>query len=378
MRIPRKKGEPWQDPHNSPHCTQCVINRDNFPYERVIDPPFRRLVTDASPTETYHPQPEYIKTVLHWGQRKLLMSEIEFLTLVGEQDLTGATVVYAGAAPGHHVPCLLRLFPNVHYILLDPTPFSQCLVELERRPNSNVMLMNTYLTDELAGELSKRYDKILFISDIRVDGHSEESIQKDMADQARWHELMKSTRSILKFRLPWYILETTEYLDGDLHLPVWGPQTTTESRLITKKGHPLARHTYDNDRYNNQMFYHRCYTRPALYPHAIEGVPGLDHCYDCTAEVDILRRYLAEFGPRMRDPAATNRAIADLSNEITRNMPGGRTLGTAVGTWRARANLQKPSHTPPPEEPAAKRRRTDDTTQAEDTSEQPDQTHIPS
>src|SRR6185312_13213560 len=46
------------------------------------------------------------KTIRHWGQRKLLLSEILFLTRWGH---LGKTVVYAGAAPGSHIPYLSTL-----------------------------------------------------------------------------------------------------------------------------------------------------------------------------------------------------------------------------------------------------------------------------
>ncbi len=55
------------------------------------------------------------KTVVHWGQRKLLMHEIEFLTkhLGTEQR---AVLVYAGAAPGTHISLLSDLFPSVVFV----------------------------------------------------------------------------------------------------------------------------------------------------------------------------------------------------------------------------------------------------------------------
>lgn len=324
--APTKNTEPWQDPLRSPHAMQAVINRDAFPYERVINPALRRVLPADSPTEPYESQPEYVKTVVHWGQRKLLLSEIEFLTLIGRNDLRGATVVYAGAGPGTHIPQLTRMFPQVHFILVDPTPFTRELREMEERPDSRVLLMNRLFTDELASELAQKYGRILFVSDIRVEAYDEDPIEKDMAAQMRWHELLGATRSMLKFRLPWTKPGSTEYLDGDIYLPVWGPQTTTESRLITKKGAPLARRTYHHDLYNNQMFYFRCYLRPALYPHQVQGVPGLDHCYDCSAEVAILSHYLSEFTLPTRGAGAASQRVAQLSNEITRAIPGGRTL----------------------------------------------------
>ena len=83
------------------------------------------MLPPDSPTEPYKCEPEYVKTVVHWGQRKLLLSEIEFLTLIGRNDLRGATVVYARAGPGTHIPQLTRMFPQVHFILVDPAPFAR-------------------------------------------------------------------------------------------------------------------------------------------------------------------------------------------------------------------------------------------------------------
>eukprot|EP01113_Clastostelium_recurvatum_P023758 TRINITY_DN2832_c0_g1_i4.p1 TRINITY_DN2832_c0_g1~~TRINITY_DN2832_c0_g1_i4.p1 ORF type:complete len:249 (+),score=62.08 TRINITY_DN2832_c0_g1_i4:51-797(+) len=71
------------------------------------------------------------KTVDHWGQRKLLLSEIEFLSRFASASAAGPSsssssssssmvVVYAGAAPGTHIPFLQRLFPRLRWILVDP------------------------------------------------------------------------------------------------------------------------------------------------------------------------------------------------------------------------------------------------------------------
>eukprot|EP00971_Amphidinium_carterae_P214799 4262402-Amphidinium_carterae.1 len=57
-------------------------------------------------------------------------------------------------------------------------------------------------------------------------------VQEDMKQQERWVMALQPRWAMLKFRLPWSA-GCTEYLDGDIHLPVWGPQTTTETRLIT-------------------------------------------------------------------------------------------------------------------------------------------------
>jgi hypothetical protein len=46
--------------------------------------------------------------------------------------------VYAGASPGEHIPYLCMLFPQVHFILIDPRPFCTFLSNPDNRP-SNVV-----------------------------------------------------------------------------------------------------------------------------------------------------------------------------------------------------------------------------------------------
>lgn len=91
---------------------------------------------------------------------------------------------------------------------------------------------------------------------------------------------------MLKFRLPW-AAGTTKYLNGDIELPVWGPITTTEARLIPSHG----TREWDNTVYEEQMFYFNTVTRVARYHHGCSVDPhvsgGLDYCFDCKAEVEV-------------------------------------------------------------------------------------------
>lgn len=81
-----------------------------------------RLLDDFTRRLPYRSTMEYAKTVNHWGQRKLLLSEIEFLT---EHANEHTIVIYAGAAPGTHIQYLSReLFPKIKFVLVDPSPFS--------------------------------------------------------------------------------------------------------------------------------------------------------------------------------------------------------------------------------------------------------------
>jgi hypothetical protein len=48
-------------------------------------------------------------SVLHWGQMKLLLTELQFLTSHAIKE--NVNVVYAGSSPGHHLKVLIELMP---------------------------------------------------------------------------------------------------------------------------------------------------------------------------------------------------------------------------------------------------------------------------
>jgi hypothetical protein len=186
------------------------------------------------------------------GQRKLLLAEMEFIidTLEsGNINNNPITVVYAGAAPGTHIKILSELFPSINFILIDPAQFTV-------QPTDKITTMRQLMTNELAQQLHDRLYKTfntLFISDIRsldafhVDSkHHELKIASDMSKQLKWHDIIKPLYSMLKFRLPWDN-NYTEYAAGKIYLPVFGPLSTTESRLVIPKKYTIVK--YDNKKY---------------------------------------------------------------------------------------------------------------------------------
>jgi hypothetical protein len=52
----------------------------------------------------------------HLGQRKLLLNEIKFYSMLPEDSI----IVYAGSASGEHTPLILKLFPKMKFIMVDP------------------------------------------------------------------------------------------------------------------------------------------------------------------------------------------------------------------------------------------------------------------
>ena len=258
----------------------------------------RLLLEDAS-SRKYYARKGEIRTTNHWGQRKLLLSEIEFLTEYGEKS---NIVVYAGAAPGAKNEYLASLFPKHKFIFVDPNPFHEKLITAANE-NPNIELINGFFTDDSA--LKYKDDHVLFISDIRTADNKvmdeeqvEETIVDDNRMQMSWHLKMEPAASMLKFRLPWG-QGITKYLsgyseEGKIYLPVWGRQSTTETRLVAVGNET---YDYDNTKYEEQMFYFNTIERCHYYSHDIDvnEIPGLCHCYDCAAEIFILTQWAKKF-----------------------------------------------------------------------------------
>ena len=56
----------------------------------------------------------------HIGQKKLLFSEIYFLTIVSKYvNINDCILVYVGASPGSHINILNKLFPDLYFVLYD-------------------------------------------------------------------------------------------------------------------------------------------------------------------------------------------------------------------------------------------------------------------
>lgn len=302
----------WKRLQSNPHSAQSK--------NPITGIPFARTLSHDAPRQQYRRRTDEEKSTVHWGQRKLLMSEIEFLLLTLMTHRKQRTVVvYAGAAPGTHVRVLADMFPSHAFILVDPAPFTV------RPEKGRIVIHQTMFTDQLARELHDSLQDacVLFVSDVRScdpDLHSEEihteRVKADMQAQARWHAILKPFKSMLKFRLP-YTPGCTEYLRGEIYLPVWGPSSTTECRLIvdTDAGTQL----YDHTAHEEKMFHFNTVTRPALYPHSVRGGCGIDHCYDCTAEIGILSAYL-------RAMRMDTSSVAQLSALISSSISAERTL----------------------------------------------------
>lgn len=228
-------------------------------------------------------------TTLHWGQRKLFLTELEFLCLNGGRfrENEEKIVLYIGAAPGLHLNLLTRLFPQFRYILYDPAPF-------KIEPSDNVEIHQECFTTE---EAEKYINKnVLFICDIRTseynkNGKQGEDILADMMLQQEWYIKLNPVAGLLKFRFS-YLPGKTEYLDGDIYLQSFPGKLSTETRLV-----PFGidrKRAWDHTEYEEQMFYHNTINRVCYYELDPSFRGHYCHCYDCAREVQILSLYSSD------------------------------------------------------------------------------------
>jgi hypothetical protein len=266
-----------------------------------------RELTDDMPLRVY--QPSFHKHLkhkrqrFHHGQRKLCIAELEFLTNSIHNTHTKYTVIYAGAAPGTHIPLLLHMFPNTHFILYDPRRFR---LHCPPHTSHRLEIHQTLFDDTKAHTMYARYqhelDQVLFISDIRStkprDNDNEQKILQDMQKQMEWHRIIRPYKSLLKFRLP-YPDKTDQknpitYIQGTIQLPIWGRLSTTECRLVTDRDAQDT--TYDYVTYEQQMFYFNTIIR--YTDHQLD-IPELStiyrNNYDDAAELRVIIQYIQKY-----------------------------------------------------------------------------------
>jgi hypothetical protein len=273
----------------------------------------------------------------HWGQKKLLLSEIQFFTRIcktlNTKTLKDFAVVYIGSAGGHHLPILYNLYPDLIWLLYDPAPFSS---EVMKHPtkDKSVFVYNMFFTDDTLDHVRKNCQgrKILFISDIRVET-KEEDIIKDMRNQAFWGTELNSPFMLHKFRLPYEELEsipksnlqfklndklftnpnfkTTNYknmlyLKGDIYLQIFPPPYSGELRLyVEQKNGKYEFAEYDYLDIENRLVYFNSYIRPYFYCFVddkickeykyINYIPGYDTSIECLMEYKVIMDYYNYF-----------------------------------------------------------------------------------
>lgn len=225
-------------------------------------------------------------------------------------------VVSVGSAPGGHKNYLSSLFPHLSFDLIDSVDFAVTSTD-------RIRIRQELFTDELAHEYAEiaKTRPILFDCDVRRQftgswDKFDAGVQQDMADQMRWHLLMKPQASMLKFRLP-FDKGSTEYLKGDLKLQLWAPRRGTECRLVVQNTSDVQ--MYDHQDFDAKMAHFKNVERTTYYTHNMDDVEGIDHCYDCRAELFVLEQYVRRVEKKTADEDIRER-IKQLSKDISQNI----------------------------------------------------------
>ena len=271
------------------------------------------VINKDSKKEKYRSRANEKKTAIHWGQRKLFLTVLQFMTLYVDlgtvETPTRPKIVYAGAAPGHNIALLAKLFPTCEFHLYDTNPFSQLLNEFTTGDNPRVTIYKQYFLDDDARRWTDQQD-VYFISDIRRDiaGKStivaERVIQEDMQMQQRWYELMRPKQAQFKFHLPYSGMgfeTTTDYLDGTVYVQPWRGPSSTECRLVPVWG---RKKVWNNIDYEDANFHINAVLRERVsFTNPITGdeshIDGMEltNDYDSSMEICIFLDYLKRFSP---------------------------------------------------------------------------------
>lgn len=259
-----------------------------------FDVPSFRVLDTTAPRRVYRPSDDgdEQRKGLHFGQRKLLLSEVEFLTVLERQQrATGITrpllVVYAGAAGGLHLPFLFGLFPHIRYVLIDPAPFCQGVQAVAKEEGGAILeLISGYCTAELCTRLRETYGgtyECVLVSDIRSGAPSQvtrnaehtEIINRDNALQESYCVALQPSWAMLKFHPPYPAEkdpqsprydasddtpDEVEYLSGTALLGVWAPKSSSEVRLVVSSPFtaPLQKRMYNCREHEEQCYHYNC------------------------------------------------------------------------------------------------------------------------
>lgn len=298
-----------------------------------------REIFETSLERPYQSRRFETKRTIKWGQRKLLLSEIQFLTHFWDvKQVPQPVIVYAGAAPGTHIPFLSCLFPEITFHLYDPRAFNIAATD------------KIVIHQELFGDAQKYFwttqqmenENVFLISDIRtgdlkVDTDPqvyESKIWNDMLLQQDWVRTIQPVSALLKFRLPYgqgrrgERQATVDYLDGRLFTQCFSGSTSSETRLVpcrkvtgstpgsaakSTQGSTQGSTRYQMKkwnvfRYENQMFKHNTIDRecqsflnPLTNRCGPIAPPELLSDHDSVSECLILKEYITKMAGSEED-----------------------------------------------------------------------------
>jgi hypothetical protein len=298
------------------------------------------LLNWDDPEEPYRRRKDDEKKAVAYGQRKLLLCLVSFLSKFYDPKIHKKPIlVYAGAAPGVNIGIVADLFPEFTWHLYDPAKF-----KLKTDITKKIIVYRKIFDNEVAkywGKVNEKNQNVFFVSDIRTADYTkakdlnenEEKILEDMKLQKEWVEIIKPLKSQLKFRLPYpgdLRPVEVEYFSGNLYKQCFAPQTSTETRLVLTSPN-FTYQTYSCEKYQSQMFYQNVVVRETMiYKDGFVDGEELVNDWDSCCEVSIWKDYL-----RNRGKEITKENVLELSQKATHLLTKGRKYQDTLSYLRA-------------------------------------------
>ena len=243
--------------------------------------------------ENTFPKP---KTVVHWGQLKMLLVTALFFIKVIDPNEKEVHVIYAGSARGDNILLLCEMFPNTIWYLVDPRDHNKLLYKKLQNKDQIYEITKSYFTDDIAKKYYEKFKnrnhKLLFLSDIR-DGTEDDKVLRDQDWNANWHKIIKPDFSYLKFRCGYETEKNYKYYKGEIYLQIYAPSSSTETRILFEK--ELEEGEYNIDEYQGKMQYFNRVIRPSYHKTLFKNNDNFDHCYDCAYFSYFIKNYLSKF-----------------------------------------------------------------------------------
>lgn len=229
------------------------------------------------------------KINLHIGQRKLFLSELQFLTNNLQSNTDFAHVVYAGAAAANSKYFMAQLFPNVKFIFVDPNEFRIFIepfkpstsyplthdchqkityikkknqtgnytsadtdnpVSYINKTNYNFYIIEDFFTNDMADQFSTLKGPLYFWSDIRT-ASGEYALDLDIIHDSMlqyiWAIRIKCNAAMFKFKTPYF--EDPTHFDNHKH-KYKNIFDYTNTKLPKK-----YRINFEENYYNNKFIY---------------------------------------------------------------------------------------------------------------------------
>jgi hypothetical protein len=243
-----------------------------------------------------------ILPIINQGQLKLLLSELEFLSIINIKNLCKKykkiTILYVGCSPFNHGVAMLNFYSKypIQWVLVDPRPINPKCTKFPK-----VNFIQSLMDQKLCEEINSKYKNIILISDIRFSGDDTDIKTKDIIRDQNLHnnfiKILKPLYSFLKFRYPFpHVFESMNIpFPNKFYLQAFCKSDSTETRMLLKDVKEFKFSTLeDSKEYEEKCFFYTC----NIKRHRIadcELTKVLDgwhcKCYDCLLMFHIFKNF---------------------------------------------------------------------------------------